>query len=128
MTSKILNNIHESVKNLHNNDIVDNITMRKFDELCLDSIEPLSKSVLKKLRLREKVSQPVFAKFLNVSPSTIKKWESGEKHPGGAALRLLHIIKDHGIAIIVNRSEYVESDEPEFNYNSRISNKFLNQR
>lgn len=101
MTSRILDDIHNSVKNLHQTGLVDTVTMRKFDELCLDVAELLSKTEIKKLRLREKVSQPIFAKFLNVSSSTVKKWESGEKHPSGAALRLLHIIKDHGIAIIV---------------------------
>lgn len=44
---------------------------------------------IKKIRLPEKISQPVFASFLSVSPSTVKKWETGEKIPSGIALRLL---------------------------------------
>ena len=40
MKSKILKNIHNSVKNLHKNQIVNNVTMRKFDALCLDATEP----------------------------------------------------------------------------------------
>lgn len=103
MKSKILKNIHDSVKNLHENEIVDTITMRKFDELCLDVAEPLSKTAIKELRRREQVSQPVFAKVLNVSASTVKKWESGEKKPSGIALRLLMIVKNYGINIIVNK-------------------------
>lgn len=111
MKSKILKNIHNSVKTLHDHHIVDNVTMRKFDELCLDAAEPLSKTVIQEIRRREKVSQPVFAKFLNVSSSTVKKWESGEKRPSGAALRLLHIIKEHGIIIILNQNEEADSKE-----------------
>lgn len=120
MKSKILKNIHDSVKKLHKNKIVDSVTMRKFDELCLDIAEPLSKTAIKELRRREKVSQPVFAKFLNVSASTVKKWETGEKKPSGAALRLLQIVKDHGIAIIINDEEQVENDDLHSSYKKAL--------
>lgn len=39
-----------------------------------------------------KVSQPVFATFLGVTPSTIKAWEQGVKTPSGAASRLIQIL------------------------------------
>ena len=98
---KILDMVHESAKSLHDAGIVDSLTMKKFDELCLPPAEPLSKTAIKQIRLREKMSQPIFAKCLNVSPSTIKQWETGEKKPNGAALRLLHIVQDHGLTIII---------------------------
>jgi putative transcriptional regulator len=49
-------------------------------------------------RIREKYhySQGVFAKILNVSPRTVQSWESGERVPSHAALRLLEIV-DKGI-------------------------------
>lgn len=37
------------------------------------------------------VSQPVFASFLSVTPSTVKAWEQGLKTPSGAASRLLEL-------------------------------------
>ena len=46
-------------------------------------------------RLRKecfKVSQPVFAAYLSVKPSTIKAWEQGLKRPSGAASRLIQIL------------------------------------
>lgn len=46
----------------------------------------LTPKQIKRIQLREKVSQPVFAEYLNASPSTIKKWETSEKHPTGPAL------------------------------------------
>jgi putative transcriptional regulator len=52
-------------------------TMRTFDALYLPHVHELSPRQIKRLRLREKVSQPVFAAFLNITPSTIKKWETG---------------------------------------------------
>lgn len=46
------------------------------------TVHELSPRQIKLLRLREKVSQPVFAAFLNITPSTIKKWETGENTLG----------------------------------------------
>ena len=52
-----------------------------------------SKRQLAKLRKeRFRVSQPVFAAFLSVKPSTVKAWEQGLKHPSGAASRLIQIL------------------------------------
>lgn len=98
--NSILNAIHETAKGLHQIGLVDAVTMHEFDSLCLTPVHKISPNGIKKIRLREKVSQPVFALYLNVSPSTIKKWETGEKHPSGAALRLLNIIELQGLAVI----------------------------
>ena len=98
--SKILDNVHKTLSGLHQCGAVDTITMREFDALCLPKVPKFEPKKIKKLRNREKMSQPVFASFLNVSPSTLKKWESGEKHPQGAAARLLDIIQHHGLDII----------------------------
>lgn len=48
---------------------------------------------------KAKMSQSVFAGFLNVTTSTVQKWESpaSGKHPGGAAAKLLQIIECKGI-------------------------------
>ncbi len=42
-----------------------------------------------------RLSQPVFAKLLNVSPETVKAWEQGKRVPEGAAVRLLEVAEDH---------------------------------
>ena len=52
------------------------------------------------IRIKQaKMSQSVFAGFLNVTTSTVQKWESpaSGKHPGGAAAKLLQIIEKKGI-------------------------------
>ena len=51
---------------------------------------------IKRIRARENYSQGVFAKVLNVSLNTVQAWESGDRNPNHAALRLLEII-DKGI-------------------------------
>ena len=75
-------------------------TMKEFDEMCLPKVKQLSPTQIKKIRLREKMSQPVFAIYINASPSTVKKWERGEKHPTGPALMLLNLIAEKGIKIL----------------------------
>jgi len=46
------------------------------------------------------MSQAVFAAILNVSVSTVQKWEAGEKRPAGASLKLLNLVKRKGIEIL----------------------------
>jgi putative transcriptional regulator len=50
------------------------------------------------------VSQAVMARYLNVSPSTIHKWERGEVRPRHAALRLLNLVIADGLGAIYSRS------------------------
>lgn len=79
---------------------IDKATMRHFDENCLTKSLAIAPEEIKRLRERNKVSQPVFARYLNTSESTVEKWESGTKKPSGAALKLLSIVEKHGIQIL----------------------------
>lgn len=44
---------------------------------------------IRRVRDRIGLSQPVFAKALNVSDSTVRAWEQGKRSPDGPSLRLL---------------------------------------
>jgi putative transcriptional regulator len=46
------------------------------------------------------VSQPVFARYLNTSESTVEKWETGAKRPSGMALKLLAVVQKHGLNVL----------------------------
>jgi DNA-binding transcriptional regulator YiaG len=46
---------------------------------------------------RCRVSQPVFARYLNTNESTVEKWETGAKQPSGIALKLLFVVEKHGL-------------------------------
>lgn len=46
------------------------------------------------------VSQPVFARILNVPTVTAVSWEKGRRKPSGAALRLLQVVRKHPEAIM----------------------------
>jgi putative transcriptional regulator len=100
MKKSILEVVHESAKGLFDAGLMDVKTMHTFDTMCLPPVRELSPKEIKRIRLREKLSQPVFAEYLNASPSTIKKWETGEKHPTGPALKLLNLVADKGIEVL----------------------------
>ena len=91
---------HEMAKGLYEANVINATTMREFDALCLPPVKDLSATEIKKIRLREKVSQPVFAKWLNTSTSTVKQWEQGEKHPRGTSLKLLNLVAKKGLVIL----------------------------
>lgn len=55
--------------------------------------KPMTAKEIIALRKRFSMSQPVFARCLNVTPSTVKSWEQGLRLPSRAALKLLHIVK-----------------------------------
>ena len=74
--------------------------MRKFDEMCLTPIRPLSAEEIRAIRLREGASQAVFARYLNVTTGLISQWERGEKRPQGASLKLLSMVSDKGLAAV----------------------------
>ncbi len=89
--------IHQAAGDLHQVGAVDRTTMRKFDESCLSDIDEMTGAEIKALRERERVSQPVFARYLNVGRNVVSDWERDVKHPSGPALRLLTIIRKHGL-------------------------------
>ncbi len=98
--SEIAAAVHEMVEGFHDAGLVDKQTMRAFDESCITAAEPLPPETIKALRLREQVSQPVFARYLNVSKNLVSDWERGVKRPGGPALRLLTVVQKHGLGAI----------------------------
>ena len=92
--------IHESALALHGVGAIDKATMRKFDESCIAKTPTFEATQIKQIRERAKVSQPIFAMYLNTSESTIQKWEAGTKKPSGMALKLLYIVHKHGIGML----------------------------
>ena len=85
---------------LHGIGGIDKRTMREFDDACLTPANVLTPSEIKAIRAREHVSQPVFARYLNVSKNLVSDWERGVKKPGGPALRLLTVVQRKGLAAI----------------------------
>lgn len=92
--------IHSSVAGMYRSGTINKTTMRHFDETCLCVPSKLKPVQIKRLRENNNVSQPIFARYLNTSESTVEKWETGAKRPSGMALKLLTIIQKYGLQIL----------------------------
>jgi putative transcriptional regulator len=99
-TSPILKVVHDTAKGLHKAGVLDRVTLREFDRLCLPPVEPLKPKQIRQIREASRVSQAVFAHLLNTSVSTVQKWEIGQKKPTGTALKLLHLVHKRGLEVI----------------------------
>ncbi|HJQ57064.1 MAG TPA: helix-turn-helix domain-containing protein [Vineibacter sp.] len=73
-------------------------TLRMLGAEALPQVAALSPAAIAKVRKRAGVSQAVLAGFLNVKPHTVSQWECGERRPTGTALKLLHVVKNLGLA------------------------------
>lgn len=93
--------IHSAAQGLQRVGAISQETMRSFDESSLVPLEALQPHQIKALREQLHLSQPVFARYLNTSLSTIQKWESGAKLPGGPSLKLLSLVQKHGLKILL---------------------------
>lgn len=58
------------------------------------------KAKIKLLRRRNKVSQAVFAAYLNTTSSSVQQWEQGKKSPNGTSLKLLNLVDKKGLDIL----------------------------
>ena len=92
--------IHSAAAGLYSVDAIAQETMRSFDETCIRRVSDFQPGEIKALRDQLNVSQPVFDRYLNTSVSTVQKWESGAKRPGGLALKLLNIVQKHGLEVL----------------------------
>ena len=101
MTDTLLDAIHDTATGLHRAGVMDTKTLREFDALCLPPITQYSAEEIKQIRLQNKASQAVFAAYLNVSVSTVQKWERGQKIPNGPSLKLLNMVASKGIEALV---------------------------
>lgn len=100
MKNTLLDVASEIAADLYKVAAIDTQTMREFDIKCLPPVKEYTPAQIKRIRLRNKVSQAVLAAFLNTSPSTIRQWEQGLKRPSGISLKVLSLVDHHGLAYI----------------------------
>ena len=92
--------VHETALGMTEAGVMPKRTMREFDEMCLTPIEEMSPDEIRALRMRENVSQAVFARHLNVTTGLVGQWERGEKRPRGASLKLLTLVAKNGLGAV----------------------------
>jgi putative transcriptional regulator len=98
--SRILKNVHSSAKRLHDAGYLTDLTMREFDALCLSPCPEFTPRHVQHIREKARVSQGVFAAFLNVGKTTVAAWEQGTKKPSGAAAKLLELVERKGLEVL----------------------------
>ena len=77
--SRIFEAAHETASDLHRLGFIDKRKMRKFDALCLDPVPEYDSVKIRALRDHLQLRQAVLAAVMNMSLSTVRKWEIGEK-------------------------------------------------
>ncbi len=85
---------------LHRAKVIGKRTMREYESLCLEPVEPVSPKDVLRIRQKAKLSQNLFARYLNTSESTVQKWETGAKRPSGPAVKLLRVVERHGLKVL----------------------------
>lgn len=103
--SRILDIVHESARDLYKIGFIDKRKMEKYDLLCLKPVPKYSPKKIKALRSRYHISQAVLAAVINISTSTVRQWEIGEKRPSGPSVKLLNILDTKGLDIFINKDD-----------------------
>ncbi len=94
MRDSIKNAIGETVQDLVNSGIKVSFTKKELDSLGIKIPEvQFTSGQIKQIRKRMNLSQLVFAKLLNVSPSSIRQWEQGKRKPSGSTKILLELLE-----------------------------------
>lgn len=99
--SRILDEVHETAKGLGASGLISKRRMSEFDALCNLEVKEISPTQIRRLREKEHVSQAVLAAILNISVSTIQKWELGDKKPSGPSLKLLNLLERKGLEAVI---------------------------
>jgi putative transcriptional regulator len=101
MRKSIAESIMGTVSELEKIGLVDDITMKNIENLCLPEVAEYTPEKIVLLRKKCKLSQAALARVFNISPSTVKKWEQGVKRPAGASKKLLDIMERKGLEALM---------------------------
>ena len=91
---------HEMATGLFSIGAIDKAEMDEFDALCFAPAPKYDSTMIRELRNKLKLTQTALAAVLNTSASTVQKWESGAKKPGGPSCKLLHLLDRNGLAAL----------------------------
>jgi putative transcriptional regulator len=80
---------------------IDKHRLKQIQALCIEEVPHYTADYIRALRAKLQLSQAVLANLLNISPSTVRKWEQGEKNPSGASLKLLWLLDRRGLQAVL---------------------------
>ena len=99
--SRIFDAVHETASDFRRLGFIDKRKMAKIDALCLEPVPEYDGEKIRALRDQLKLSQAVLAAVLNISLSTVRKWEIGDKRPSGPSLKLLNLLDRKGLEAVL---------------------------
>ena len=98
--NSIQETLNEMAKDLCSVSAIDKATLMQFDRNSLPAVPDYTPSQIVSLREKLGLTQAVFAAYLYVSDSAVKKWEQGATKPKGATLKLLSVVDRKGLDVI----------------------------
>lgn len=98
-SKRVLQELLETTAELSAYGLVSKTDMARMKVLCEEPPEYSPERIIAIRTSTAKMSQAVFASLLNVSISTVQKWESpvANKRPSGASARLLQLVERKGV-------------------------------
>ena len=94
MRESIKNAIGETVKDLINSGIKTSFTEKELKQFGINIPDvEINAQDIQRIREKTKLSQSVFARVLNVSPSSVRQWEQGKRKPTGSTKVLLELLQ-----------------------------------
>lgn len=100
--SGILKEMTEAAEGLNRIGLMSDDRLDEIKSIAIPTLSPYSAKKVKELRYKFHLTQNLLAKCIHVSPSLVKKWEQGVRHPTGANLLALHLIAKQGIQPLLN--------------------------
>ena len=101
MRKTVIDSITNTIQDLNKSGLVDDITMKNIEKLCIPEVKEFTPQHIISIRKKLSLSQAALASVFNISPSTVQKWEQGNKKPAGASKKLLDIIERKGLDALI---------------------------
>ena len=93
MRKSIKEAIGMTVQDLIETGFESSFTQKELDALVIKIPKiVITSTQIKAIRKKKNLSQTVFAKLLNVSPSSVRQWEQGKRIPTGSTKVLLELL------------------------------------
>ena len=94
MRDSVREAVGETVRDMIRSGLKPSFTEKELDSLGVEIRDiRLAKDQIRAIRKRMNLSQTVFAKMLNVSPSSVRHWEQGNRRPRGSVAVLLELLE-----------------------------------
>jgi len=104
--SRIRAIVYSDARGWFESGLIDAGRMAEYESLCLVPVPHyLNGRKIRKLRRRYRLKQERLAELLNTRVVTVRRWETGQTKPRGAALRLLELLESKGLEALVPDSQ-----------------------